>query len=252
MDTISSYPFSNSILWKEQKSSVSEQSEENINQAKTRHWSLVPLAATASLYICTWPNIHTLFTLATIVSSAACLIFPNPISIGINIMTRCASTGFAAYALDKAKISTNVVNIVAILIIKNWAVGSIALDLIYEGINLNRCEVLREFLKSKFIYFFPKPKKQPLDISRFVNTKFKRDPTLPEDACKILGVPIEEINNLEFIEMRYNSRNREILQKRKIYFDSLGSPFAPEIQRQIDYRDSAYKTLKERKKANSR
>lgn len=218
-------------------------------QPPTTSWQMVPYVE--PIPIRTWPNLHSLFTVATLITNVACLIFPNPLSIGANIVIRCLSTAFAIYAMDKAKISTNLVNILAILLIKNWAIGAIPLDMIYEGINLNRCQVSREFLKSRFNSFFQKPKKPPFDVSRFLTYKYTKDPQILEDAREILNVPLEQINNQEFIDERYNGRNRKILIKRRDYFESTRSPFAAELQLQIDYRDTAYKTLTERNKKNS-
>lgn len=208
---------------------------------------------TAPTRVKTWPNLHSLFTVATLVSSVALLIFPNPVSIGINTIIRCVSTAFSIYAMNKAKISTDLLGVVAILIAKNAAVVAIALDIVFEGINFSRCAVSCEFLKSRFIRFLPETKKkQPLDINRFIQTRLTRNPKDPYEACKILSIPLDRIDDQDFIEIRYNSRNRETLLKNKRNLDAMGSPFALQIQRQIDYRDTAYKTLKERNESNSK
>ncbi|MGZ3632719.1 MAG: hypothetical protein ACXWM7_00090 [Parachlamydiaceae bacterium] len=100
----------------------------------------------------TWPNPHSLFTLATLISNVACLVFPYPILIGINVAIRCASIVFASSPLNKAKTFTDMISIVAILIIKNGAMLAIAFDLAFEAINFSRCEISRELYMPKYMH----------------------------------------------------------------------------------------------------
>ncbi|MBA3238092.1 MAG: hypothetical protein H0T62_07060 [Parachlamydiaceae bacterium] len=247
MNIIRSDPYSNSMdLQNEQLNSCIDQQSEI--QFQTGALAMVCSSVPVCIPVRVWPNLHSLFTLATFVANIACLVFPNPITIGINVTIRCASIAFAIYASNKTKIGTDIFSIAVILIVKNAAISAIAADLIFEGINLSRCEVSCDFLKTKFTSFF-KPKKKPLDISRFLKVEL-RDTTILENARKALGVPLDKIDDQNYIDIRYNGRNRQTLLNRKRDLDAIESPLAAQVQLQINYRDTAYKTLTERNKAN--
>ncbi|MDF2550010.1 MAG: hypothetical protein K0S07_1077 [Chlamydiales bacterium] len=253
MDALN-YPSSNLVL-EEQQSTISTLETNNDQegiQPPIGSGAMVLYAAPEPRRIRIWPNLHSLFTVATLVNSVALLIFPNPLTVGINITLRCASIAFSAYAMNKTKISTDLFAIMAILIAKKTPVAAIALDLISEGINFSRCAVSCKLLKTQFSRLLPEPRqKKSGDISRLIPPLTKNPKNL-EDACEILGVPLDRIDDQDFIEERYNSRNRTLFLKMKKESEARGSPFTQAVQEMIDQRDAAYRTLKERNTAYSK
>ncbi|MGZ3632722.1 MAG: hypothetical protein ACXWM7_00105 [Parachlamydiaceae bacterium] len=209
-------------------------------------------------------------------NNVASLIFPHPALIGINVAVHCGSIAFASYPVgyapsiftsypvNKAKISTDIIGIVAILIIKNAAIPiAIASDLAFEITNFIRCEISSESLRFQFSSFFNmlscffKKREEPpregssLDISRFVKMKL-HDPTKPETACKILHVPLDKINDQEFIDEKYKNGDLQLLLRRKKNLEDKNSPFAKPVEEMLDNYEAAYKTLTERNKANGK
>ncbi|MGZ3632718.1 MAG: hypothetical protein ACXWM7_00085 [Parachlamydiaceae bacterium] len=239
-------------------------------QLQSTSLAIVPYVQLARIRVKTWANLHSLFTLATLINNVACSICPHPALIGINLALRCGSIAFASYPVgcapstftsypvNKAKISTDMISIVAILIIKNAAMPiAIASDLAFEAMNFNECKVSRESLQSlfnsffkKLSSFFKKQEEPPLDINRFVQLKFEEDPTTPDGACRILAIPLNRMNDQAFIDKKFENGDIVVLRRRKKRLEAKKHFFAEAYRQMVDYHETAYRTLKQRNEAN--
>lgn len=197
----------------------------------------------------TWPNLYSLFTAASVVSNVACLLLQSPFSIAVNITIRCIKTGFLIQNnQNKEKMATDIVVVLALLMMKNGAIAAISSDLFFECLNFKRCEVSKKNLVDFCGLKFLKKEKEPFDILKYVKNTF-HDPAIPENACINLGLPLDQINDQALIDKRYNNSSRQLFNKRVNRLRQRGYISYRGVERIRWYRDASYDTLTKRNQA---
>lgn len=176
-----------------------------------------------SLPPCSWPNKETLTTSTKVAINLTCYLINTPLTTtaAINFPIRC----FSIYQSSQSKRHYKApLDIAAFLILPfpHGILFSIGIDTISEVIN-----------------FYKGRANKPSQDSPTLSSSKRLDPKNFDNACKILGIELDEIKNRSKINENY-TKILKGYQERK---SKASGPIANGLQELIDDVEQAYQTL---------
>ncbi len=169
-----------------------------------------------------WPNSQTAITSTSVVVNVACKAMNSSKhwTVGLNVPVRVFSVIRSINHKKYYKVAFDAAAFASLFFQPYGIFAAIGFDFISEGIN---------FYLERYSCDDP---------SQSSNLK-RLDPTKIENACKILDIPENRLDDLDFIKINYN-RIIDSLEKRKA---KLSKNLANEIQLMIDDVHVSYETL---------